>query len=55
MKHGHEDWPIRVKISPGGTWQVIIQGYWQGKRHDSLEGRYLPSSSTLKAYYKYKI
>jgi hypothetical protein len=36
---------IGVKSSPDGTWQVILWSYWQGNRHNSIEGKYLPSSS----------
>jgi hypothetical protein len=43
-------WPASWKSNPGRTGQMISQGYWQGNRSSSLE----PSSSTFKAYYKYK-
>ena len=46
-KYGHEDWSVGAKRGPYGTWLVITQGDGSGSR---LEVRYLPNSSTLKAW-----
>ena len=54
----HENMAMRAAncnmSSPDGTWQVITWGYWQGSRHNSREGRYLPNSTAVKAYYENK-
>ena len=43
--HDHESWPIKVKSCPDG----VIDG-----EVDSNSLEYLPNSSTLMAYHKYK-
>lgn len=42
---GHEGQPVGSRSSPGGTWQVMSQGHWQGGRRNSTEGWYRPNSS----------